>query len=269
MHTENKIQNAFDSIAAGQELKSSTLDFLQEARRTGQQAPVPAGASACRHRRLQKSLPDTASQGRSRHPFSRTSLKLSLGTLCAMLVLFLGIGGMYTMLHVPVSYVSIDVNPSIELSLNRLDRVICATAYNTDGASILEHIDLDGKYYTDAIDLLMDSPAMAAYLVENAMPTFTIGADSHRTEQMLLQGVQDTHGCSGHGGSSYTADIHTLEEAHAYGLSFGKYAAYQVLAQYDANITAQDCQHMSMGEIHGRIAEHGHNAGHGHHGCSH
>ncbi len=38
MHTENKIRNAFDSIAAGQELKSSTLDFLQEARRTGQQA---------------------------------------------------------------------------------------------------------------------------------------------------------------------------------------------------------------------------------------
>lgn len=257
MHTDNRIRNAFKSIEARQELKSSTLDFLQNARQTHSQTlPTAQG---------HQNAPARTARLFS-HFLLHPSLKLVLGTVCVLFMLFLGAGS-YAMLYVPVSYVSIDVNPSIELSLNRLDRVICATAYNADGQSILERISVDGKYYTDAIDLIMDSPGMEVYLVENAMPTFTVAAGSSRMEQ-LLQGVQNTHGCSGHGGSSYAADIHTLTEAHAHGLSFGKYAVYQILSHYDANVTIQDCQHMSMGEIHDRIAEHGHDIERHHNGES-
>lgn len=43
----------------------------------------------------------------------------------------------------PYSYVSIDVNPSIEFSLNRFDKVLSIKAVNDDGQEILEHIDLN------------------------------------------------------------------------------------------------------------------------------
>ncbi|MDF2676863.1 MAG: hypothetical protein K0Q97_1176 [Bacillota bacterium] len=43
----------------------------------------------------------------------------------------------------PYSYVSIDVNPSIEFSLNRFDKVLSIKAVNDDGQELLEHIDLN------------------------------------------------------------------------------------------------------------------------------
>ena len=52
-------------------------------------------------------------------------------------MLAVSIGG-YSYIQTPVSYVSIDVNPSVELTLNRVDRVISATAFNGDGEAVLE-----------------------------------------------------------------------------------------------------------------------------------
>ncbi|MFA9380219.1 MAG: hypothetical protein ACERKO_04075 [Acetanaerobacterium sp.] len=51
----------------------------------------------------------------------------------------------------PYSYVSLDVNPSIEYSLNRFDRVLSATAVNEDGAEILSDLDLRNKTIEDAV----------------------------------------------------------------------------------------------------------------------
>ena len=43
----------------------------------------------------------------------------------------------------PYSYVSIDVNPSIEYTINRFDRVLTVKAVNDDGEEILQEITLD------------------------------------------------------------------------------------------------------------------------------
>lgn len=54
----------------------------------------------------------------------------------------------------PYSYVSLDVNPSIEFTVNRFDRVIDVTAVNDDGEAILDNInlkDLNNKTITKAI----------------------------------------------------------------------------------------------------------------------
>jgi hypothetical protein len=47
----------------------------------------------------------------------------------------------------PYSYVSLDVNPSIEYTLNRFDRVLSVKAVNDDGEEILKEIDLDDLQY--------------------------------------------------------------------------------------------------------------------------
>ena len=88
-----------------------------------------------------------------------------------------------------------------------------------------------------------------------------------------------------YGALVYTSDEHCREEAHQYGMSFGKYRAYQELAEYEENITVEDCHGMTMEEIQNRISscrnhvetengeiegESGHNQGkhRGHHGHS-
>ncbi len=65
----------------------------------------------------------------------------TFATACAALLLAIGITG-YSWTKTPVSYISIDVNPSIELSLNRFGRVVSATAFNAEGRKILETLSL-------------------------------------------------------------------------------------------------------------------------------
>lgn len=95
----NKIQQAFDNIQADTQLKESTRQFLYANRRK-------------KARR-------------------KTGLILTLA--CMVLSFTAGMWG-YSWFQTPVSYVSIDVNPSMELALNSLDRVVSAYSYNTQGS---------------------------------------------------------------------------------------------------------------------------------------
>ena len=70
----------------------------------------------------------------------------------------------YKVLKTPVSYISIDVNPSLELELNCFARVITAQAYNEEAKSILEEISVRGEKYTEAIEIIMESEEMSGYL---------------------------------------------------------------------------------------------------------
>jgi len=222
----NRIQDAFDNIKASKELKSSTMRFLQMER-----------------------------EKRSPRQVRRPVWRKTLAAACAMLVLMVGFGGYYT-IQTPVAYVSIDVNPSVELALNRYDRVVSATAYNEDGEIVLDGVTVKGKLYTEAIDLIVESDAMQPYLTEDSALTFTVAAGDSNKESTILSGIENCSGCQEHGGRSYTADVNSMTEAHDSGLSFGKYAAYLVLSQYDNTVTTEDCQDMSMAEIHSQISEH-------------
>lgn len=74
----------------------------------------------------------------------RRKLRPWLAAACAALVL-LGAGGgglIYHQSYAVASVVSLDVNPSIELKVNRGERVISCTALNTEAAAVL--FDMDG-----------------------------------------------------------------------------------------------------------------------------
>ena len=227
----NKIHDAFDEIEASEELRSSTVQFLQAER-------------------------EKCGSGQVRRPAWRMP-----AAVCAALALFVCLGWYYTV-RVPVSYVSIDVNPSVELALNFYDRVVSAAAYNEDGEIVLDGVDVKGKLYTDAIDTIVDSSAMQPYLTKDSALTFTVAAGDSDKESAILSGIEKCSGCQEHGGQSYTADVSSIAEAHDSGLSFGKYAAYLVLSGYDSTVTAEDCRHMSMAEIHSMIREHENECGH-------
>jgi len=65
--------------------------------------------------------------------------------MCSALTAMIAIAGGITLwaYKTPYSYVSLDVNPSIEYSLNRFDKVISITAVNDDGQEILNKLELD------------------------------------------------------------------------------------------------------------------------------
>ena len=216
---ENKIQNAFDSIKADSGLKETTKELLSSKRRKEDRG--------CRRMRIQKTI----------------------AAVCGMLLLVTGIGGFWWM-QTPVSYVSIDVNPSVELALNRFDRVVSAKAYNPEGEEILRELSLKGKKYIEAIDAVVESRVMKRYLTRQAEIVFTVAADGYR-ENEIEKGVSHCQGHISQSSHSLVTDLKTAAQAHVQGL----------LSQYDSTVTVEECRHMSMGEIHGKIKEHEGNGG--------
>lgn len=229
----NELKEAFDRIEADSRLKESTKQFLQK-----------------------------KGTGKSRWSF-RPVVQRTLAAACILFFVVLGIGG-YSWIQTPVSYVSIDVNPSIELALNRFDRVLSATAYNPEGEEILKNLSLKGKKYGAAIDALMESDVLKPYLTEDAELVLTVAAEKQREQSLLTEGEH----CLRHAGySSYSsygvsADMALVSAAHDNGLSLGKYYAYLQLLRYDETVTPDSCRDMSMSTIHELIDEHEHGGSH-------
>ena len=225
---DNKIQDAFSHVKADPALKEATKDLL-------------------------------ATKRERQSVFRTRAAYRTFAAVCAMLLLVVGIGG-YQWSQMPVSYVSIDINPSIELGLNCFERVVTAEAYNPEGEEILQGLSLKGKKYTEAIDSVVESETMAPYLTKEEELVLTVAAKDSK-EKTIETTVADYSKRVGKNCHSVSADIETASSAHDNGMSVGKYNAYLQLSQYDSGVTLDECKHMSMSQIHGLLNEHGHGEG--------
>ena len=210
----------------------------------------------------------------------------ALASACALLLIVAGVGNWYFW-EMPVAYVSVDVNPSVELTLNRRNRVTDAEGLNQDGEAVLEHVQLEGKDYLEAVELLIESDDMQAYLVENEKPTVTVA--SAKADE-LLTGLESSIVATHYQGMCRSAEIETVASAHDCGMSLGKYQIYQLLAEYGSGLTTEDCQKIPMCQLQQLLAQYEsgremavenqeldwlqngcahHNGGHHHQGNSH
>ena len=199
--------------------------------------------------------------------------KLMMG-LTIMMVL---IGGGYWLYFIPVVTISVDINPSIELSINRLDRVIDVKAYNSDGQTIVDTLDIQYQSYTDALNTLMDDPTIASLLSNDGIANITVvGNDSDHCLKMV-ETINTTVQCEGKM-QCHHGDQQILQGAHDCGMSYGRYALYQLLLEYYPNLTIEEVNAMSMCQIRDMLQDvgvdmdisgYGHGYNHGHHGDGH
>lgn len=86
----------------------------------------------------------------------------------------------------PYTYVSVDVNPSIEFIVNRFDRVIKVKAVNDDGEEILSEIplnELTNESIENAIKTTVDQLSEAGYFNSEAEGGIVIATSSEDTEK--------------------------------------------------------------------------------------
>lgn len=150
------------------------------------------------------------------------------------------------------SYISIDVNPSIELCLNKYDRVVDLIAYNEEGQQVVDCLNVKNKCYTDALEEILHNEVFCSYLGTESDLTFTIVSDK---EDILRIGIESCAKGMEHHGTIHCSDTQTRQKAHDNQCSVGKYTAYEELVQYDDTVTIEDCRDMSVHEIHNRINE--------------
>ncbi len=214
-----RIREAFDRVHAEQERKDRTLAFLAERtqgftdRRRALSFPRQLAAAAC---------------------------------------LLLALGGVYWFCLVPTAEISIDINPSIELAVNRLDRVIAIEGRNDDGQQLADTLRLRFTGCSEAVEAVLESPQVAALAAKGEPVTITIvGGDEGQCARMLSQ----VESCTAQRKNTYCCSAHPQEvsQAHEAGLSCGKYRAFLELQRLDPDATVEEVRGMTMGELLRRI----------------
>lgn len=119
---------------------------------------------------------------------------LAFGSAAACFTFLIG-GGAYAY-YTPYSYVSLDVNPSIEYSVNVFDKVLSASGVNDDGTAIIDEINLDNlenKSIEDAITLTVDQIAEEGYLDSGEGGiVITASSDNEDAADELAQNLEET-----------------------------------------------------------------------------
>ena len=112
-------------------------------------------------------------------------------TIAAGLALLL-IGGGFAY-STPTSYLSVDINPSLEMAVNALDRVVDVQAFNEDGAAVLAGVDLDGLEVDEAVSLIVDEAAEQGYIEEDGSSVVSLTASTDDQDQAdeLIQAAEE------------------------------------------------------------------------------
>ncbi len=92
-----------------------------------------------------------------------------------------------------VAAVSVDINPSIELSVNALNRVVAVQAFNEDGEAILAGLALIGKPAGAAVNEIIAAAAEAGFLSEDgsSIIAITTSADIAIIRDKLEQDTEE------------------------------------------------------------------------------
>lgn len=237
-------ENAHANKHAGQEDKAAEEPFAPPASRhasgtsKGQGSPTPQKRRKALH---------FAKGGR-----------IAAIAACLALVACL-IGGVADFLR-PVAYVGIDVNPSVELTLNRFDIVVGTHALNDDGQRALGEASCMWRPFDDAARDL--DGAMRAIVGEDAVVEVSIDCDNESRYAALAAQSNDCFGCNGEAHCNRTS-AEERQAAHDLGMGVAKYRAYQALQEAGVDISAEKCASMSMRELRDLLAESGVNTSEG------
>lgn len=167
---------------------------------------------------------------------ARRGGRLRAFTAMAAGLLLLLLGG-WKGYQTPVGVVSLDVNPSIEYTINCLDRVLSVRAVNDDAAAILERIDessLFDRPVDEAVEQTIETLRLSGYFEQDSEHNVVLAASSYSVLHAEHLAVQLKDRVSRQADLSVTAvsvSREEVEQAHALGASAGKVRIVEQLEQ--------------------------------------
>lgn len=158
-----------------------------------------------------------------------------------------------------VSLVSLDVNPSIQLEVNKNEKVLSATPMNDDGAEILADMDLKGTQADVAMYAIIGSLLQHGYVDElaNSILITVEDDDQARGEKLQQELTAQADAALANAqvnGAVLAQTLQNSEElsqkAQEYGISTGKAALIQAIVEGSNNTkTFEDLVGLSINEL--------------------
>lgn len=201
----------------------------------------------------------------NRHSFFKHYQKLITGTACACaaaLVLFLGLTAVID--SQVQAIVGLDVNPSIELSVGRSDKVVKVDTVNDDAREIIGNMKLKGSHIDVAVNAIVGAMVQNHYLDSDkgtVLVTVT-GKDSAKADVLKSQITTDVKNILTENnikGKIMNQTIPASQDpalssvAEKYGISLGKAAFLHNLTQSYPEYTLEQLAPMTMHELYSLI----------------
>lgn len=215
-----QFQKAFDNLQAPQQLKRATQAHIRR---------------------------KTFDYGRQIYQLRRHRSRMAACMLSLVLVLS-GLGIWF----LPATSIGLDINPSLELQVNALDRVITLNGKNEDGIAVAAKLDVTGMAYDEAMQRILICEELAPYLENGSMISISViggGSDAH-AEEVLSKVVCRAYALAEDENVFYCqTDKETLEAARESGLCIPRYLAWQHLLEKNPDVTAEEVSRMPKDEI--------------------
>ncbi len=191
----------------------------------------------------------------------RRPLASRMAGIAAALVLLLGGfagAGVYQANYRVASTVSLDVNPSIEIQVNRKEHVLAVNALNEDGRTVIGDMDFQGSSLEITLNALIGSMLRNGYLSElaNSILVTVDGDDSGKTMQLQQKLTEEinlllqTQSFSGAVLSqTLVPDAGLQALAERYGITLGKAQLIQQLITQNTRYSFADLAELSINEL--------------------
>ena len=217
---ENKIKEAFGTLQPPERVKRSTKAMIRK---------------------------KTFDYGCNQYRFRQFRGRVAAATLS--LALILSGAGLW---FLPSASIRVDINPSIELKVNALDKVIALEGQNSDGIELVKDIDVTGRHYDDAMQRILLSNGMEPYLADGSQITITVagGGSNAHAQQMLSKVLCRAYNIANKENVLYCqVDWETVKAARAVNLCIPRYLAWQNLLKNDPTMTPEDVREIPKEKI--------------------
>lgn len=173
-------------------------------------------------------------------------------------------GGVYAHAKTtPVAYISLDINPSVELGVNTFDQVVSAEAYNADGEKVLEGTNLIDSDVDNAVSTVVTNAITDGYVKEDGTSAIEITASTDKEnvadklKESLKESVEKTLKNNNIEAVVETENIALArrDEARKLGITPGKLNLIQKLQVLDPAISIEDYKSSSVKDIQKKAIE--------------
>lgn len=157
----------------------------------------------------------------------------------------------------PTAYVvAIDINPSVEVQVNKDLYAIGLTALNQDGEKIIKAIEYRGKGLDETIDSIISQSIIYDFLGKNstgliATSIIPINMNENIDKDKIKSTIDKSLAKNKvHAEVQVSVDKkETMEAAHALGLTVNKYKLYKSLLEDGLSISAEEAKKYSVNDL--------------------
>lgn len=151
--------------------------------------------------------------------------------LRTLIIFALSLGILYSIITKAETKVTIDINPSIEFTVNRFDKVIGVKAYNKSGEIFLQEMNLNLCTTEEAVSRIISHAEQCGYIKQDANNALlysvsTIAECSYKYESKLKRAFSSAFSKINRKGDLHSVEPSPVDEEEAirHGVSPAKYA---------------------------------------------